>query len=84
MQLGQTVKGAVGHNEYWPLGQGPLKRLARQIGIESSLSPATAPGKRVRTGRFRKIEPKRAGGSMGWSPQGLRHSTDFGFGFTVF
>src|SRR5215469_795265 len=25
MQLEQTVKGGEGHNEYWPLGQGPVE-----------------------------------------------------------
>ena len=25
MQLEQTVKGGVGHNQYWPLGQGRVK-----------------------------------------------------------
>ena len=39
---------------------------------------------RVRTGRFRKIEPLRAGGPIRLAPQGLRYSTGFRFGFTVF
>jgi hypothetical protein len=39
---------------------------------------------RVRTGRFRKIEPARTGGSTRFSPLGLRRSTGFRFGFTVF
>jgi len=41
MQLGQTVKGDVGHNEYWPLGQGPLKKAPQTIGIggTAALSP---------------------------------------------
>jgi len=39
---------------------------------------------RVRTGRFRKMKPLRAGGSIRLSPQGLRRSIGFRFGFTVF
>jgi len=56
----------------------------RHRGSGRPLSPATPPGMRVRTGRFRKIEPLRAGGSIRLSPQGLRRSTGFRFGFTVF
>jgi hypothetical protein len=36
----------------------------RHRGSGHPLSPATPPGMRVRTGRFRKIEPLRAGGSI--------------------
>jgi serine/threonine protein kinase len=69
-----------------------LKRLRRELesgtnrhrGSGRPLSPATPPGMRVRTGRFRKIKPWRAGGSIRRSPQGLRRSTGFRFGFTVF
>jgi len=31
-----------------------------------------------------RVEPSRAGGSRRRSPQGLRHSAGFRFGFTVF
>ena len=54
------------------------------LGARSPHSPATPPGMRVRTGRFRKVEPLRAGGSSRPSPQGLRRSTGFRFGFSVF
>ena len=44
-----------------------VKHARHTIGIGGSgypLSPATPPGMRVRTGRFRKIEPLRAGGPI--------------------
>jgi hypothetical protein len=61
MQLEQTVKGGEGHNEYWPLGQGPVKaRPHRHKG--KSPFPYTPPYTRVRTGRFCKAELTRGAG----------------------
>jgi len=46
--------------------------------------PRTHQDMRVRIRRFRMFEPLRAGGSIRLSPQELRRSAGFRFGFTVF
>jgi len=55
MQLEQTVKGGEGHNEYWPLGQGPVEaRPPIGIGGKSPFPYTTVHADPHR--RFRKVE----------------------------
>ena len=59
-------------------------RRNRDRGDDHSSAPPTPPYKRVRIRRLRKIKPLRAGESIRLSPQELRRSAGFRFGFTVF
>ena len=63
---------------------GSHSHLNRHRGDGRPSSPATPPYMRVRIRRFRELSPCGPRGSRRRSPQGLRRSAGFPFGFTVF
>jgi len=71
MQLEQTVKGGEGHNEYWPLGQGPVEaRPPIGIGGKSPFPYTTVHADPHR--RFRKVELTRGALNMHGVPKKAR------------